>query len=386
MTRRVAELIEQLEVDAWRESSGFSEEMAKAQEALWRSSASDADRCSALADWIGQYQPCLFGRMAAKLRFLRFCVIPEATLLESDEAVRDQIQRARTEWTGDAYKGECSGFVVLAVSERIARAKPSSTLLELACRLCSLYLLDEIVPDKIFHDTIELEKPGPERVAWTWKAGVNYFSAQGDQRWWHDHRIPGGIAFSTNSVGHMVKSGILATAMREVDAALGVKTEEWSLSKVDSLHKAHVLAMQTIGLAADTVSGKATQLLSSPIGTGPAATRIAGLPSVLQEKDTTKYIGYYHTDVTVPSEYFRPDVERPADLKPHVLDFSYLFDDSVDNPDHITMGKGRRIRDPDDVVQTHQKGVTPADVRQLEGDVVPLDSCERLMAALRARA
>jgi hypothetical protein len=77
---------------------------------------------------------------------------------------------------------------------------------ELALRLCSLYLLEEVAPDRIFLDEIWLEKPGRDATTWRWHAGVNSFRAQGDGRWWQDHLMPGGIAFSVNSVGHMVKS------------------------------------------------------------------------------------------------------------------------------------------------------------------------------------
>src|SRR6266498_3609476 len=99
-----------------------------------------------------------------------------------------------------------------------------------ALRLCSLYLLQDIVPDQIFHDELWLEKPGRDGTTWQWLAGVNYFCAQGDKRWWEDHRIPGGMAFSVNSVGHMVKSGILAKGMLALEAALAAPPEGWDLS------------------------------------------------------------------------------------------------------------------------------------------------------------
>jgi len=68
--------------------------------------------------------------------------------------------------------------------------------------------------------------------------------------------------------------------------------------------------------------------------------------------------GLYHLPGLVsyrrdcPSEYFRPDVERPANLGPHLLDFTYLFQDGVENPAFTTMGEGRRIREPDESEQS----------------------------------
>lgn len=54
--------------------------------------------------------------------------------------------------------------------------------------------------------------------------------------------------------------------------------------------------------------------------------------------------GYYHTDITIPSEYFRPEVERPVEIEGGRLDFTYLFDDTLDNAAHRQMGRGIRVR------------------------------------------
>jgi hypothetical protein len=32
---------------------------------------------------------------------------------------------------------------------------------------------------------------------------IDFFAAAGDGSWWHDHRFPGGIAFTANAPGHM---------------------------------------------------------------------------------------------------------------------------------------------------------------------------------------
>ena len=69
------------------------------------------------------------------------------------------------------------------------------------------------------------------------------------------------------------------------------------------------------------------------------------LPAFLEGSDYCRYHGLYHTDVTLPEAYFRPDVDRPADLPFHTLDFTYLFDHSLDNPDHLLMGRGLQIRE-----------------------------------------
>ena len=64
-------------------------------------------------------------------------------------------------------------------------------------------------------------------MTWEWLAGVNYFCAQGDRRWWHDHRIPGGMALSVNSVGHLAKAGKISEALASLNKELGVDPSEF---------------------------------------------------------------------------------------------------------------------------------------------------------------
>jgi len=125
---------------------------------------------------------------------------------------------------------------------------------------------------------------------------------------------------------------------------LGAPSQDWVHSKVNSLEKALQLAMGTIAKASNAVSGKATELLPKPRGSSMKCP--AGLPAALSDKNCREYQGYYHTDHTLPSEYFLPDVARPDGLKVHTLDLTYLFDRHLDNPDFFLVGEGRRIRDP----------------------------------------
>jgi hypothetical protein len=229
-------------------------------------------------------------------------------------------------------------------------------------------------------DEIFLEKPGTRQTTWKWKVGVNYFCAQADKRWWHDHRIPGGMAFSANSVGHMVKSGKLAAVMKQLEKALSAPEEGWDASVIDSLEKALGLAMRTISNAAETVSGKATELL--PLPTDPNAMPVITcpfkIPSDLAERNFCEYAGHYHTDYTIPSEYFAPDVERPAWVRRHTLDFTYLFHSHVENPAFVTMGEGQPIRadESDSEEPTNAKGKKAIEELGLVSD------CPRLVQAL----
>ncbi|WP_027528691.1 hypothetical protein [Bradyrhizobium sp. Ec3.3] len=339
--KQIADLYQSLNSDPAREKLGFSSEMEAANLELI-TSRNQQEAATSLGKWLHRFQPCLFGRVSAKLDRIHYCILNEADLLSQDEFIKRKVQQARQEWTRAAFEGRKSAFVILAVSEKLALAAPDIQLNQFAQRLCSLYLLEEnISNDLVYTDEVFLEKPDSQRTTWRWLAGVNFFAAAADRRWWQDHRIPGGVGFSVNSVGHLVKSGALMQELNEVasDAAPLVST------KVDSLAKALEFAMRTIWNAADAASGKATQLL--PLGDQallPVRECPADLPGFLKEKNYCTYLGYYHTDVTLPSDYFLPDVRRSPRIHAQELDFTYLFRDHVDNPAYSTMGEGRRIR------------------------------------------
>lgn len=194
--------------------------------------------------------------------------------------------------------------------------------------------------------------------------------------------MPGGIAFSVNSVGHMAKSAMIGKVMLELDRTLDVDGEDWTASKVDSLGKALELAMLTINKAADAVSGKATWLLPLPgrLADLPVQKCPIELPPPLVARNFCEYEGYYHTDFTIPSEYFLPDVERPLDLSPRTLDFTYLFDGSIDNPDYIRVGAGRLLRGS--MEADYRRGIARKRLRVSEEEV-SVRSCDRLVKALQ---
>jgi hypothetical protein len=279
---------------------------------------------------------------------VQYCLLREDDLLTSDDLVRDKIQRARLNWIRRGWDGEASAFVIAVLSPTLVNAKPDDAVREIARRLCSLYLLREIQMDQIYLDEIFLQQPGKQQTSWKWVAGVNYFSAQADKRWWQDHRIPVGMAFSVNSVGHMVKAGRLTQALYHLEQAMGSTLPDFRNPKIESLDKALEMAMRTIDLASDAPSGKATNLLPRPEKSDGSSPCPVKLPVFLESKDYCRYHGLYHTDVTLPEAYFRSDVERPAGLPEHTLDFTYLFDQSLDNPDHLLMGRGLQIREDAD--------------------------------------
>lgn len=388
MPNSLATLIEQLPADAWRESTGFSPEVAETAVQLYAANGNVDQQQGVLNDWIRRYQPCLFGKTAAAQGAISYCIISEDDLAKGDEHVRSLIEGNHLEWTRQGHRGLKSGFVLHVVSARIAGAQPGPEMREFARRLAAIYLNEEMPEmDRIYHDEIYLEASNPRRTAWRWKAGINYFCAQGDRRWWNDHRIPGGMAFSTNSVGHLAKSTKLLAFTSALEAALDIPPEQGPLVRIDSLEKALQVAMQTIANASDSVSGPATELLPLPADRSalPVQECPIKLPAALHDKNHCHYRGYYHTDHTLPSEYFRDCVERPSDVRPFdELDFTYLFHRHTDNPAYLTMGSGAPIRASGDLDDAKIE-IGEMDSRAF-GEEISIDEAPRLLCALQRSA
>lgn len=348
MTDRIAKLMEGLRADPWREHTPFSPDIEAAHQVLLSDSSTGEELEEAAVTWLQKSQPCLFGRLAARRELIHFCFLMPQDLLGSDEAIQARLQAARRAWRADALEGRKSAIIVWAVSPKLATAEPDANVRALARRLLTLYLLRDVSVDEIELDDIFLRVPGHRDTLLRWPVGINYFAAHADGRWWHDHRIPGGIAFSLNSVGHLVKSGKLTTGLAGLRESLGLAKEDGEVTPIDSLDKALEFAMRTISMAADANSGKATRLIPRRGLPNDPACPIQ-LPPNLAGKDHCTYEGLYHTDISIPSEYFDPS-PTCARSDPMALDFTYLFHRHVDNPDHETTGEGLPIAAADSSV------------------------------------
>ncbi|MBX3404075.1 MAG: hypothetical protein KF699_11755 [Phycisphaeraceae bacterium] len=317
-------LLDRIVPDPWRTANPYSEAFASATSQVLNA-ASDADRSEVLSAWLEANQPCLFGRTAAKLRRIEFCFLSEADLYAGDDHVTGRIAKHRLQWRRRAFKGESSAFIILAYSELFASAEPNDDLFLLAQKLAELYLMQEVPEDAIRHDTVMLKTP-TERLSW--KVGANFFGAQGEGRWWADHRIPAGFGLSMNSVGHFACVNRMERGGAEGDQRYG-------------LDSALRIAMQLLNSTLPGPDGRNTWLLEVADKPEPVAVRCpVALPKALNGKNRCEYAGLYHTDQTLPRAYFLPDPRRPEG--PHVdgLDLTYLFHDSPDNPDYRWMGVG----------------------------------------------
>jgi hypothetical protein len=50
------------------------------------------------------------GRMSAKADLMSYCILTEADLTGTDQAIRDTIQDARSQWTRNEFEGKKAGL------------------------------------------------------------------------------------------------------------------------------------------------------------------------------------------------------------------------------------------------------------------------------------
>ncbi|MCI0624083.1 MAG: hypothetical protein L0387_20920 [Acidobacteria bacterium] len=205
----VRTLFESLREDRRRKNHPFSPDMREANALLhhpfvWRDEAVEA-----LNRWCQGYQPCFFGKFAAKHHQIHFAILFEKDLHETDEAIAAKIAADKRLWKQraiDDVNYPPHAFLLVVLSPRVALAAPDENLYRFACKIRDLagWSPDTgtTAKDAVSHDFLYLPHP-TEGLYYGYRFNVDFFAAAGDGRWWHDHRLPGGIAFTANSTGHM---------------------------------------------------------------------------------------------------------------------------------------------------------------------------------------
>ena len=276
--------------------------------------------------------------MEAKQNRIGYCILTENDLEGSDQELKRVVQQYRRVWKRMALTGATHGFLIVVVSKRIAFARPTPTLLALAHKICELYL-GESHADMIQLDEVMLSDKEIGGTARKWKVGVNYFSAQGDGRWWQDHSMPGGLAFSMNSVGHMARTRVERMARKNSAVDLSQAPREqlvyWALPA----------AMKTIG--PPQVGGKRGTWLAergqcSEDREPPSFEVRQRYFGELANYSEHRYRGLYHTDQSIPSSYFDDGLWRKEDLAVRDdLYFTYLH--TLADADYESMGIGKLL-------------------------------------------
>ncbi|MEZ5398748.1 MAG: hypothetical protein R2729_03710 [Bryobacteraceae bacterium] len=329
-----AELFSRLSGDARRIRQPFSDDLLQANALLHNSAATEEEMAECLNLWCQHKQPCQFGRVAGSRGRIHFCFLTEEAVTKwSDEEIAEKILEEKRLWKQraafDPLRGAHS-FVIVVASPQVALAAPDKHLRAFADRLIELAAWE---PDRrgarrknsVTSDFLYLKHP-TDGGFYGFRFNIDFFACAADGRWWHDHRFPGGIAFTANSTGHMM-------AFRE-----------WYEGKEDSRSWAVKQAMFTIQNAAPTrktqsadplEQGRVTWLRPLDEEGNPLLKQIkcplAKVPSILEGKDWTRYEGVLHTDHAVRAEFFLDREVAPTSTRPYLMDFTYLYDTAQDD-------------------------------------------------------
>ena len=337
-----AELFTRLSGDVWRVSHPFNDDMLQANALLQNTAATEEEMAECARLWCLRRQPCQFGKVAASEGRIHFCFLTEqAVSTWSDEEIVEKIAEEKQLWKQRAAVEPLRGahsFVLVVASPRVALAAPDQHLRAFSDRILELAGWE---PDRrgarrkntVTSDFLYLKHPS-DGSFYGFRFNADFFACAGDGRWWHDHRFPGGIAFTANSTGHMIAA------------------REWYQGKDDGRAWALKQAMLTINNAMPTretdnadpsEQGRVTWLRSLDAEGKPlvhdSACPLAKVPTTLEGKDWTRYEGVLHTDHAVREEFFLDREVAPTASKPYLMDFTYLFDEGQDDFVQFTGGK-----------------------------------------------
>lgn len=338
----VAELFARLNGDMWRISHPFNLDILQANALLHNTAATEDEMAECLALWCQHLQPCQFGRVAAKQGRIHFCFLREAAVSEwSDDEIAEKISEEKQLWKQraacDPDRGAHS-FVIVVASLRVALAAPDQHLRAFSDHILELAGWEANHRgvrrrNTVTSDFLYLKNP-IDGGFYGFQFNADFFACAGDGRWWHDHRFPGGIAFTANSTGHMMR---FRDWYQTKD-----QNESWGLKQ----------AMLTIQNAAPTRStdsidpseqGRATWLRPLDARGKPlvedVSCPLSRVPAMLEGKDWTRYEGVLHTDHAVRDEFFLDREIAPTASRPYLMDFTYLYDDKQGDFEEFTRGK-----------------------------------------------
>ena len=322
-------------VDRLRSRHPFSEDIEAVHAILFNPRYQKRNKIRAYRQWLETYQPCVFGRVAAKHKHVFICLLEEHEILRmkrGDDDLRDTIQDYRQVWKRYALEGLTSSFLILLTSRSLVTKAPQDQLKDICRRLLELYMEVDVPDDTILaqREYVFLRRDSANGQPEILKFSTlpNVFCAQGDGRWWHDHRTPGGVMITSNALGHFVYSRNKARILREKDKL-------WALEN----------AMRTIKNAYHDPPEKRSGRLRHCPATH-LVPRAQGEVSPLRDSSAFSqfspdhYQGYFHTDHLIPSAFFRPERD-PKTLK-HYEDLSlrYIFDPAEDPEDHAELMTG----------------------------------------------
>lgn len=343
------ELHDRLREDMVRRSTPFSADMIEFSDLMHRPYAHDYEVAEALNHWCKTRQPCQFGRVAASLKRLYFCVLRERDLADGDEAILEKIAAERRQWKQRAVRdleNPPHSFILVFGSRRLEFAAPDDNLRRFASRLLELTGWKQERRARRGENSVTsdyLYLHNPQTGAYHgYRFNVDFFAAAGDGRWWHDHRFPGGIAFTANAAGHM-------KCFMDWYEKPGRDHGGWAVTQaMMTIARAHRTKPAGAGNRSEKAAreeGRVTWLLDLDAEGRSIVARLPcpleKIPAQLAGKDWTKYEGLLHTDHAVREEFFDGRTEPLTAHKPPLMDFTYLYDAA--QPDFTDFTAGRLV-------------------------------------------
>jgi hypothetical protein len=276
-----------LSEDSSRLMTPFSPDIAAVNDAFGDQRADEGSLASVLVRWIRDSQPCAFARHAASAGALTVAIVTSDDLSRGLGFVANKIETTRRRWLRDAYEGASFGLIIIFTAKRLVQASPDAALMALATRFASIFARRAVNQDEVVLAPVFLRHESDASLAYRWECPVNLFAVQGDRRWWHHRRMPGGLALSVNSVGHMMKAQAIAA---------GLKPQEINRRGVD-------WALRTIQQSSRSEFGSGVELVAHNDGIcrGPDSAVLR-----LDRFRNDVYAARFDPDVAVPSIFFSP--------------------------------------------------------------------------------
>lgn len=317
--------------DLMRSKTPFSEDIEATNAVLFNPKYSKRLKVRAYRKWLEQNQPCVFGRIAAKNKNAFICLLEEREIISmkrGDADLADTLQDYRQAWKRHALEGLVSSFVIVIVTPSLVFKQPDDTLKEIARRLLELYMEIDRINDDSYHTQREWlflrRQTDGQQTYLKFSTLPNIFCAQGDRRWWHDHRTPGGLMVTSNALGHFM----YARGKGQLEPTATTWALENAMRTINNAHRGSKTAAMRFCPATNLVSRR------------PDETTPLKATSDLAVMSADHYEGFFHTDHLIPSVYFQPKIPTTAPQRYDDLTLRYIYDGAADPEEHAELMTG----------------------------------------------
>jgi hypothetical protein len=315
--------------DGFRTKRGFSQDMTATQAVLFNPKYSKRNKVREYRKWLETYQPCVFGKIAAKNKHVFICLLEEDVILalrHGDVDLRDTIQDYRQVWKRHALDGLASSFLIVLVSDALTLIEPGEELKTICRRLLELYMEVDVPDDTILGQREyvflrQSQEAGKARLL-QFATLPNIFCAQADGRWWQDHRTPGGVMITSNALGHFLYARTGKLKMED-------PTKGWALENamrtISNAHRDKRLKHTPATFLGSAAAGQSCPFKST---------------SEFAQYSTAAYHGYFHTDHLIPSVFFQRGIDPAGIPQYDGLSLQYIHDEHADPIDHAELVVG----------------------------------------------